>query len=524
MALKQSYIITASEDVDINEIADDKVCSIVKGATIQDAVSLMATAHMPKEEDVLTNKEFNIITASLTNSEAKKLSSETGIKDVEVDEEVFAIDDDLAAVLEPEQDQDSADSFFESNSQFEDELLVEDLDAASSTYDVDISDEELARLSELELQRQPEQEDLIEFDLDGQLLMLGEELGETAAEIAKTGEMSATAATRLISSLASELQIDLRPEMSPMALEQKIERIVKGFGTTRARDEASIMARDYITYGLRMIFAPYAWRFTKGLNSRVAVIDTGITRRHTDLRVYGGASFVPGVTSWNDDNGHGTHVAGTIAALQNNRGVVGVAPQSRLYAVKVLDRRGRGRISWILNGLTASYRARMHIVNLSLGSLATTHSRSVYSRAYERAGLLLRRRGILAVAAAGNSGRTSRPYVGNPARCPSFMAVAAVDSRGRRASFSSYGPQVEISAPGVNVWSTTNNGSYGQKSGTSMAAPHVAGTAALNKSRRPYLSGAQIRSRMNSTARDLGSSGRDPFYGYGLVNAYRSVR
>jgi subtilisin len=322
--------------------------------------------------------------------------------------------------------------------------------------------------------------------------------------------------------LAKELQSDLRSDMSPMALEQKIERVVTGYSSVS--DEVSAMAADYITYGLRLIFATYAWRYTKGLNARVAVVDTGIARAHTDLRVYGGASFVPGVTSWTDDFGHGTHVAGTIAALANGRGVVGVAPQARLYAVKVLNSRGSGMTSWILNGLAACYRARMQIVNLSLGSLATTHNLNTYSRAYERAGRLLRRRGILAVAAAGNSGQTSRPYVGNPARCPSFMAVAAVDSQRRRAAFSSYGPQVEIAAPGVSIWSTTNNGAYGQMSGTSMAAPHVSGVAALNKSRRPYLSGSLIRSRMKATANDLGSSGRDPFYGYGLVNAYRSVR
>lgn len=518
---KRAYIITASEDVDINEVANDKLGSIVKGASVQDAVSIMATAHAPQEEDVLTSKEFNLITASLTDSEAKKLSSETGIKYVELDEEVFAIDDDSATLLEPELEQDSSEGYFEAHNQFEEEMLVDDLDSGPTMLDADVSDEELTRQAELELQRQPDTQDMIDFDLDGRLLMLDDQLDETATAISKMSDLSSTAARQLISSLANELQGDLRSDMSPVALEQKIERIVKGYD--RADDEASIMAADYITYGLRMIFTPYAWRYTKGLNARVAVVDTGIARRHNDLRVYGGASFVPGVTSWNDDQGHGTHVAGTIAALANGRGVVGVAPQARLYAVKVLNSRGSGMTSWILNGLTACYRAHMHIVNLSLGSIATTHNPSTYSRAYERAGQLLRRRGILAVAAAGNSGRTSRPYVGNPARCPSFMAVSAVDSQRRRAAFSSYGPQVEIAAPGVNIWSTTNNGTYGQKSGTSMAAPHVSGVAALSKSRRPYLSGSHIRNRMKTTANDLGSPGRDPFYGYGLVNAFRSV-
>lgn len=519
---KQTYIITASEDVDANEIADDKLGSIIKGAAVQDAVSVMATAHIPTEEDVLVSKEFNVMTASLTESEAKKLTSETGIKYVELDEEVFAFEEDTATLFESELEQDTPEGFFEIQNQFEEELVVDEQDVGPTMFDADISDEELTRRAELELQREPGAEDMIDFDMDGRLLTLDYELDETADAIAKAGKISSTAARQLISSLAKELQGELRSDMSPMALEQRIERVVQDY--SYVSEEVSVMAADYITYGLRLIFANYAWRYTRGLNARVAVVDTGIARAHGDLRVYGGASYVPGVRSWNDDQGHGTHVAGTIAALANGRGVVGVAPQARLYAVKVLNSRGRGMTSWILNGLAACYRARMHIVNLSLGSLATTHNVNTYSRAYERAGQLLRRRGILAVAAAGNSGQTRRPYVANPARCPSFMAVAAVDSRRRRAAFSSYGPQVEIAAPGVGVWSTTNNGAYGRKSGTSMAAPHVAGVAALNKSRRPYLSGSFIRSRMKSTANDLGTPGRDPFYGYGLVNAYRSVR
>ncbi len=522
MAQKQSYIITTSEDVNVNEIADDKLGSIIQGANVRDSVDVMSTAHVPHEQDVLTSQEFNIITASLTSTEAKKLSKETGIKYVELDEEVFAIDEDGIATLDPETEEDSSTSYFESNNEFENEQLDNDLDEEPTMYDADISDEELARQAEFELERHDHAEAMIDFDIDGQLIMLSDEINQASDALSKVQDISTTAARQLITSLARGLQSDIRPDVSPHSLEQKIDEIVNRFSTSE--DKASVLARDYLTYGLKLIFAPYAWRYTKGRNAKVAVVDTGITRRHSDLRVYGGACYVPRVTSWNDDHGHGTHVAGTIAAAMNGRGVVGVAPESRLYAVKVLNSRGQGRVSWILNGLLACYRARMHVVNLSLGSLASTHDRNNYSRAYESAGLKLRRRGILPVAAAGNSGRTRRPYVNNPARCPSFMAVAAVDSRRRRAAFSSYGPQVEISAPGVGVWSTTNDGRYGQKSGTSMAAPHVSGVAALNKSRRPHERGYQIRRRMKLTSTDLGSRGRDPFYGHGLVNAYRSVR
>ena len=204
--------------------------------------------------------------------------------------------------------------------------------------------------------------------------------------------------------------------------------------------------------------------------------------------------------------------------------MIGVAPAARLYAVKVLNSRGSGRTSGILNGLAWCLRHRMHVVNLSLGSPATTHDPRVYSRAYETAARRLRRAGILPVAAAGNDGRTSRPFVNNPGRCPSFMAVAAIDCQRRRAPFSCYGPQVEICAPGVRVWSTVKPNGYGQKSGTSMACPHVAGVAALVKRRRPAWSGDSIRVHMRRTALDLGTPGRDWFYGYGQVRAWHAVR
>jgi len=304
--------------------------------------------------------------------------------------------------------------------------------------------------------------------------------------------------------------------------DDKISEILAGQGLEAGSSTAAAV-RDYITCGLRIIYAPYAWRYSTGAGVRVAVVDTGITPRHPDLRVYGGVSFVPGVTSWADDHSHGTHCAGTVAATLNNRGLVGVAPNASLYAVKVLNRAGSGQTSWILNGLSWCYRARMHVVNLSLGSLASNHNVNDYSRAYESAGRRLRSRGILAVAAAGNSGRTSRPYVGNPARCPSFMAVSSVDCQRRRASSSSYGPQVEITAPGVSVWSTVPTSGYGQKSGTSMATPHVVGVAALVKRRRPHWHGDTIRVHLRRTALDLGASGHDWFFGFGQVNAYRAV-
>jgi subtilisin len=188
--------------------------------------------------------------------------------------------------------------------------------------------------------------------------------------------------------------------------------------------------------------------------------------------------------------------------------------------VKVLDANGRAHTSWVLNGLAWCRRNGMDIANLSLGSREDTHDPGTYSRAYERAAKSLRDDGILAVAAAGNDAS----FVGNPARCPSFMAVSSIDCRRRRSSFSNFGPQVEVCAPGSAVRSTYPPTQYRTLSGTSMATPHVAGVAALVKQRHPAMGGDAIRVHLWRTALDLGSPGRDWHFGFGQVDARRAVR
>ncbi|MEO1627971.1 MAG: S8 family serine peptidase, partial [Bacteroidota bacterium] len=167
---------------------------------------------------------------------------------------------------------------------------------------------------------------------------------------------------------------------------------------------------------------------------------------------------------------------------------------------------------------------RMHIVNLSLGNIPNPDNFSLasYNAAYEHVGSFLRRRyGTLLVAAAGNRG--GRP-VSNPARCPSYLAVGAIDNQRRLAPYSSIGYQVELCAPGSSILSTFPPDTYRTLSGTSMAAPHVTGVAALVKSRWPAMHGDSIRVRMNQRAIDLGWPGRDWAWGYGQVHALRSVQ
>ncbi|MGP4072656.1 S8 family peptidase [Piscibacillus sp. B03] len=247
---------------------------------------------------------------------------------------------------------------------------------------------------------------------------------------------------------------------------------------------------------------------------KVAVLDTGIDASHEDLSVAGGHSVFDD-SPYDDGNGHGTHVAGTIGALDNNVGVVGVAPDAELYAVKVLDENGSGSYAGIAEGIEWAINNDMEIINMSLGGSTSSSVLEEYvDLAYEE--------GILVVAAAGNSGTFLGWFdtVGYPAKYDSAIAVAAVDQNNNRASFSSTGDAVELSAPGVSVLSTVPGNGYDSYDGTSMASPHVAGVAAQVWAEKPHLSNVELRELLNSTAQYLGDSYH---YGSGLVQSFDAI-
>ncbi|MBY4603309.1 subtilisin AprE [Bacillus rugosus] len=278
--------------------------------------------------------------------------------------------------------------------------------------------------------------------------------------------------------------------------------------------EEDHIAHEYaqsVPYGISQIKAPalHSQGYT-GSNVKVAVIDSGIDSSHPDLNVRGGASFVPSETNpYQDGSSHGTHVAGTIAALNNSIGVLGVAPNASLYAVKVLDSTGSGQYSWIINGIEWAISNNMDVINMSLGGPSgSTALKTVVDKAVSN--------GIVVAAAAGNEGTSgSSSTVGYPAKYPSTIAVGAVNSSNQRASFSSVGSELDVMAPGVSIQSTLPGGTYGAYNGTSMATPHVAGAAALILSKHPTWTNAQVRDRLESTTTYLGSSF---YYGKGLIN------
>ncbi len=499
-------LVIMEEDLSVEDAGIEQISSVRSSVSALDAVETLLGVEEIGEDSALITQEINTVTVDLTDKEAKDLAKKSG---------VAAVEDDVwnhASNLEQDIDADIPDQDPEAEAEIDaaqDSLLSAELDPDDV---IKAAAERAGAIEACEV-------DDIDFDEAGNAFSFSAASDPLVADTASAAGIDREKLLKLVRCVIKCALSELSASEATDVDEELVSRLLAENGVSG--NDASVQAiRDYITCGLRVIYAPRAWRYSTGAGVRTAIIDTGIAPRHPDLRVYGGASFVPRVRSWADDHGHGTHVAGTVAALANNHGLVGVAPHARLYAVKVLNRQGSGRSSWIINGLVWCYRTRMHIANLSLGSGANTHDPRVYSRAYERAGRLLRNRGILAIAAAGNSNGP----VGNPARCPSFMAVSAVDCNRRRASFSCFGPQVEVTAPGVNVWSTYPQTGFRRLSGTSMAAPHAAGVAALIKRRHPSWHGDRIRVHMWRTATDLAPSGRDVAYGFGLVNAYRGVR
>jgi subtilisin family serine protease len=270
-----------------------------------------------------------------------------------------------------------------------------------------------------------------------------------------------------------------------------------------------------VPYGIKLVQADLLSDVNVG-NRKVCIIDSGYDRAHEDLsgNVHTG-EYDPGTGNWyTDENSHGTHVAGTIAAINNSGvGVVGVNANRRikLHIVKVFGASGWAYSSDLAAAANKCRAAGANIISMSLGGPSGTTTES-------NAFATIASANILSIAAAGNAGNTSMSY---PAGYSSVVSVGAVDEFKQWASFSQYNSKVELAGPGVSVYSTipTARGKYGYKSGTSMATPHVAAVAALVWSYYPTCTAAQIRSTLGKSAQDLGTAGRDTKYGYGLVQA-----
>jgi thermitase len=266
--------------------------------------------------------------------------------------------------------------------------------------------------------------------------------------------------------------------------------------------------------------------------AKIGFVDTGIDAAHEDLagkvvdcagvrsfgidvlgllRLLDDPTIVPGRCA--DDNGHGTHVAGTAAARANNgRGVAGVAFNSPLAICKALDSNGAGSLAGIANCIMYLNARGAKIISLSLGGLGSQTLANVVASVSASGSLLL--------AAAGNSGDATLSF---PAALSQVVSVAAVDRQGQRAPFSTANADVEVSAPGVDILSTWSDGGYRTLSGTSMATPYAAGVAAIIAGRNPAGGPAAWRAKLTSAVDDLGPAGRDPQFGFGRVNLEKAV-
>lgn len=255
-----------------------------------------------------------------------------------------------------------------------------------------------------------------------------------------------------------------------------------------------------------------------GAGVKVAVIDTGIDDKPPDLNVVGGRNFTSRKAGqFQDGNGHGTHVAGTIAALDNAIGVIGMAPEADLYAVKVLNNNGSGFLSWVIAGIEWASDNNIDVANMSLGAPGES---SAMCNAIASAVAS----GVTVVVAAGNESQDA--VNSTPANCDESLGVETVitvsaiaDSDGAPghlgpatgygaddtfASFSNFGSLVDIAAPGVDILSTWKGGGYNTISGTSMATPHVTGAAALYKATVPGATPADIAAALKAAGWGVG--------------------
>lgn len=310
---------------------------------------------------------------------------------------------------------------------------------------------------------------------------------------------------------------------------------------------------------LKRVKADQAWAYSKGTNVPVAVIDTGVDYNHEDFNSnsfwtnsaeldglpgvdddYNG--FIDDVRGWDfynrdnnplDDQGHGTHVAGIIGALADNGlGIAGVAPESKIIPIKVLNSQGSGYVTDVINAIRYAANLGALVINLSLGVAKYLLSRSLRT-SFESAVAYAKQKGAVVVAAAGNNnGRVENTY---PAGIKDVIAVGAIEPvTDNRAWFSNFGKLLDLVAPGVDVLSLKATGvafgsssvvnpNYVRASGTSMSSPVIAGVVALIRSGNPLLNFDQILNILRSTATDLGTKGFDSYYGYGLVNALGAV-
>ena len=318
-------------------------------------------------------------------------------------------------------------------------------------------------------------------------------------------------AARIPAPALARIQAD--PDVASVVQDRRVSIAARPEASARPGSGAPTTSTQTVPSGIRRINATLAHTDGKDerINVNVAVIDTGISK-HDDLNLVGGKNCSTG-RSYSDGNGHGTHVAGSIGALDNGIGVVGVAPGARLWAVRVLDNSGSGSWSSVICGVdwVTANASTIKVANMSLGGGGSEGSCT--DGGLHQAICNSVKAGVTYVVAAGNSASDASAFV--PATYDEVITVSALadfngapgggavptcrsDVDDTLADFSNYGADVDLIAPGVCILSTWSNGGYNTISGTSMASPHVAGAAALYKSKNPTATPAQVKAALQN--------------------------
>ena len=326
----------------------------------------------------------------------------------------------------------------------------------------------------------------------------------------------------IVGEIAGTGFIRVRPAGDPTALVAELQRdpavaaAALDYGRRTSRVPNDEFYAQYQQAYLNLVRMPVAWDLLTDATSQVvAVVDTGVDAGHPDLtgRLVGGFNAVAPGSAPSDEAGHGTFVAGVIAAnTSNGTGVAGVTWNGRVMPVKVFA----GPLAFdsdIASGIVWAVDHGARVVNLSLGGPGE-------SPLLQAAVRYATDRNIVVVAASGNDGNDTPQY---PAAFPEVVAVGATDAAGKLVDFSSYGEWLDLAAPGFDVVSTAPGNNYAIGDGTSFAAPIVAGVAAMVRAQNPALTQAQVGDRLRAAARDAGPRGHDPYYGFGILDAARAL-
>ena len=309
-------------------------------------------------------------------------------------------------------------------------------------------------------------------------------------------------------------------ELPEREAEKAMERWSHSPRITFVEENGVMHALGEGSWGTERIGSREVQEKSTGEGVKVGILDTGIDVNHEAFgyNIVGGKAIVECSPhphcdeEWDDDHGHGTHVAGTVGSVNEK---IGVATDVNLYSIKVLDQRARGSVSDVSEGIIWAADNDMDVINMSLGS-----SNDSYGDTIERAVKEAHKEGVIQVAAAGNNNLEEDSVV-YPAAFEEVIAVSATNKDDEMADFSSIGPEVEFAAPGADIYSAWEGGRYYEGNGTSMSSPHVAGVAALVLAMDGYETEEDVRSRLRDTAEDIGFS--EDKQGYGLINAAEAV-